>query len=74
MVVTMTVKDMAQKHGVITREFHEGAVVVQLPNNLEVYMERTSFGFIIQSYMHPGNTFMFNTIEELEQELVLMKG
>jgi hypothetical protein len=74
MVLVMTIKELAEKHGVIKREFHQGAVVLQLPNQTEVYLERTSFGFIIQSYMHPGNTFRFDTIEELESELVAMKG
>lgn len=70
----MTIKELAEKHGIIKREFHEGAVVLLLSNQTEVYLERTSFGYIIQSYMHPGNTFRFDTIEELENELIAMKG
>jgi hypothetical protein len=70
----MTIKELAEKHGKIEKEFHEGSVKA-LINNFQCYLERTSFGYILQVNLDQGVTTRYDTIEELEQALLeLTKG
>jgi hypothetical protein len=66
----MTVKELAITLGTIVKENHAGSVVVTF-NNRRVYMERTSFGYI---YTYDGTTYRYDTIEELKEELIKLKG
>ena len=68
----MTVKELAQKHGTISKEFHEGSVIFK-SNGFEMYVERTSFGYILQVYINEGTTYRFDTIEQLEEAVIKAK-
>lgn len=69
----MTIKELAQKHGVILKEFHEGSVTFK-SNGFEMYIERTSFGYILQVYVNEGITNRFDTIEQLEEAIIVIKN
>ena len=68
----MTIKELANKHGVVSKEFHEGSVIFKA-NGYEMYIERTSFGYILQVYLNEGTTYRFDTIEELEEAVIQTK-
>ena len=68
----MTIKELASKHGVVSKEFHEGSVIFKA-NGYEMYIERTSFGYILQVYLNEGTTYRFDTIEELEEAVIQTK-
>lgn len=69
----MTIKQLAEKHGVIHKEFHEGSVIFKT-NGFEMYMERTSFGYILQVYVNEGTTNLYMTIDELEAAIIAIKN
>ena len=70
----MTIKELAEKHGKLDKEFHEGSVIVNI-NGFQCYLERTSFGYILQINVNQGVTRRYDTIEELEKAMLeLTKG
>jgi hypothetical protein len=68
----MTIVELAQEQGTVTKEFHSGAVVFKA-NGFEMYIERTSFGYILQVYVNKGITHLFQTIDELKDAIENVK-
>jgi hypothetical protein len=69
----MTVTELADKHGKILKRFHDGSCTALL-YNFECYLERTSFGYILQINVNEGVTNRFDTVEQLEEAVIELKN
>jgi hypothetical protein len=69
----MTVTELAEKHGRILKRFHDSSCTA-LIYNYEIYLERTSFGYIMQVYVNEGITLRFDTVDQLEEAIIGLKN
>jgi hypothetical protein len=68
----MTVTELADKHGKITKRFHDGSCNA-IMYNYECYLERTSLGYILRINVNEGITTRYDTVEQLEQAIIELK-